>query len=267
MTSIDHFLVYDELPLWSAPFGLTLLGTIRSARNINILDIGSGSGFPMLEIAERFGNSCRVFGVDPSEDTLEMIREKIRMKGITNAEIVATEAENMPFSKGFFKLIVANNGLNNVRDPEAVLKECHRVAASGAQFVTTMNLPHTFSLFYDLLGETLTELGLQDVIELMHQHISAKRKSVDEWKAMISRAGFIIETISVDGFHMKFADGTSFFNHYFIRTAFLPPWRTFLPPDDADSILKKVEMKLNSLATSQGSALMQVPYVCFDCRK
>ncbi|HTX88990.1 MAG TPA: class I SAM-dependent methyltransferase, partial [Bacteroidales bacterium] len=86
MTKLNQFLLYDELPLWSAPFGLTLLETVRLRKNINILDIGSGGGFPMLELAERSGPSCRVYGVDPSEDAAFMIAEKIKLKGIPNAE-------------------------------------------------------------------------------------------------------------------------------------------------------------------------------------
>ena len=52
MTSEDTYMTnYDDLPLWSAPFGLTLLDTVRMKKHINVLDLGSGSGFPMLELA------------------------------------------------------------------------------------------------------------------------------------------------------------------------------------------------------------------------
>ena len=52
--------VIDELPLWSAPFGLKLLDKINYRKNITALDIGSGLGFPLLEVAMRLGNSCKV---------------------------------------------------------------------------------------------------------------------------------------------------------------------------------------------------------------
>lgn len=45
---------YDELPFWSAPFGISLLETVRLRPGMNVLDIGSGSGFPMLELADRW---------------------------------------------------------------------------------------------------------------------------------------------------------------------------------------------------------------------
>jgi len=78
---------YDDLPLWSAPFGLTLLDTVRMKSHINVLDIGSGSGFPMLELAERMGKTCMLYGLDPAEDAIAMITAKKTAKGIEYANL------------------------------------------------------------------------------------------------------------------------------------------------------------------------------------
>jgi ubiquinone/menaquinone biosynthesis C-methylase UbiE len=267
MTKLNQFLIYDELPLWSAPFGLMLLDTVRLGKNIRILDIGSGSGFPMLEIAERSGESCRVYGIDPSDDAVFLVTEKIRIKGITNAEILPVKAEILPFDDSTFGLIVSNNGLNNAEDPVKVLGECYRTAIPGGQLVFTMNLPHTFSAFYDMLEDTLAELGLHEVIQRMYDHIRLKRKPVEWWQERILESGLQIVSIQVDGFKFRFTDGQSFLKHYFIRTAFMPPWRSFLPESRADEILSVTEQKLDALAKESGMLEMQVPFACFDCMK
>ena len=63
----------DDFPLWSAPFGLMLLNHIRLKPKIEALDIGFGSGFPLLELAQRLGNSSTVYGIDPDKAAHERI--------------------------------------------------------------------------------------------------------------------------------------------------------------------------------------------------
>ena len=50
---------YDELPLWSAMFGLLLLEEVPLANVTNALDVGCGTGFPLIELAERLGVARR----------------------------------------------------------------------------------------------------------------------------------------------------------------------------------------------------------------
>lgn len=57
--------IMDELPLWSAPFGLKLLEWVVMKPNMNVLDLGCGTGFPLIELANRLGPSCRLYGLDP----------------------------------------------------------------------------------------------------------------------------------------------------------------------------------------------------------
>ena len=47
--------LYDELPLWSAPFGLLLLEQVVMRPGLTILDVGAGTGFLTIELAQRFG--------------------------------------------------------------------------------------------------------------------------------------------------------------------------------------------------------------------
>ena len=258
---------YDDLPLWSAPFGLTLLDTVRMKSHINVLDIGSGSGFPMLELAERMGKTCMLYGLDPAEDAIAMITAKKTAKGIEYAKIVKGVAEEIPFPDDYFGLIVSNNGLNNVRDQAASLAECYRVADTGAQMVLTMNLPHTMIEFYEVFEETLLSLGLIEAIAAMHEHIAAKRKPVEYLKELILASGFTISTINVDGFKLRYSDGSAFLNQFLIRTAFRESWNAILPANQAEPIFLIIEQKLNHLASEKGALAISVPFVCFDCKK
>jgi ubiquinone/menaquinone biosynthesis C-methylase UbiE len=258
---------YDELPLWSAPFGLMLLETIRLSEGAKVLDIGSGSGFPMLEIADRLGSAGSVTGIDPSPDSIAMIREKIRLKSIPNAEVIQGVAEELPFGNDWFDLITSNNGLNNVQDQSRSLEECFRVAKSGSQLVATVNLPHTMVEFYDCFAKVLQGSGVPGGIARMKEHISAKRKSVEFLKDLIHNSGFEVRSVQVDGFAYRFSSGTAFFKHYLIRNYFLGSWKETVPDDCVPEVFAKVEELLNAEAKEKGSLAISIPYACFDCIK
>ena len=166
--------VIDELPLWSAPFGLKLLDKINYRKNISVLDIGSGLGFPLLEVAMRLGNTCKVYGIDPWEAAVERIKSKIKIYGISNVEIITGAAENVPLPDKSIDLIISNNGLNNVDDIEKVLKECSRISKSGTQLLFTYNTDKTMSEFYSVFKETLREKNMTNEIHLMKEHIYKK---------------------------------------------------------------------------------------------
>jgi len=56
---------YDELPLWSAPFGLMLLERVAARSHTTILDVGASTGWLSVELAERCGPETTVIAVDP----------------------------------------------------------------------------------------------------------------------------------------------------------------------------------------------------------
>ena len=263
----NQILAYDETPIWSAPFGLTLLDTVRMISGINILDIGSGGGFPMIELAERFGESCRVYGIDPSEDTNWMIMEKIRLRELGNASIIKGFAEDIPFEDNFFGLITSNNGLNNVQDIGKSLNECFRVCRPSGQMVATMNLPETFSLFYEVFCKVISESGMVEKVAEVSGHIREKRKTIEEWKLLITDSGFLIKTAIRKKFNYRYLDAGSFFKYFLIRNYFLPSWISLIPQEKTEEIFRKTEQKLNSFAERDSELLMEVPYVCFDCMK
>jgi hypothetical protein len=133
--------------------------------------------------------------------------------------------------------------------------------------VLTMNLPHTMIEFYEVFEETLREKEMHGEITKMHEHIDQKRKPVEYLKELILASGFAIRSIQVDGFKMKYTDGSAFLNHYFIRKAFMESWKAILPTGQADSVFGILEQKLNQIAIEKGELIMSVPYVCFDCVK
>ncbi len=259
--------IMDELPLWSAPFGLKLLECVVMKPNMNVLDLGCGAGFPLIELANRLGPSCQLYGIDPWNAALQRAQLKSRRHDLSNVVLIQGEGEHLPFRDDFFHLIVSNNGINNVMDPESVLAECSRVSHPLAQLIVTVNLPATMNEFYRALEATLHELVMQDEIAKMLAHIHEKRKPIHQTVRMITQAGFCVKKIYEDHFTMRFLNGSAMFNHFFIRLAFWDSWEKILSPDDRKLIFQILEDKLNKISSMNGALNLTVPYVCIDCRK
>lgn len=257
----------DETPLWSAPFGLKLLQIIRMKRRSSVLDIGFGFGFPLVEIALRLGNDSRVVGIDPWDLALEKTRTKIETLGLQNIHIIHGKAETLPFPGATFDLITSNNGINNVADIPASLREIHRVAKPGAQFVFTMNTETTMIEFYDVLEQVLKEMRLPSAIQAMKDHIYEKRKPSADIQDWLAQSGFRIMRILEDSFTFRYSDGSAMLNHYLIRDGFLSAWVKFLPRERLEAIFDQVEQRLNAVAKREGELPMTVPFLTFECEK
>jgi len=259
--------VIDELPLWSAPFGLKLLDKINYRKNISALDIGSGLGFPLLEVAMRLGNTCKVYGIDPWEAAVERIKTKVRVYRITNVKIITGVAEKIPLPDNSVDLIFSNNGLNNVNDIKSVLSECRRISKIGTQLVFTYNTERTMIEFYSVMEDVLRERNLLNEIGLMKKHIYKKRKPVEEFIQLLNENGYVINEISHDEFAYRFIDGTAMFNHFLIRLAFIDSWKEFVPEEKQNDVFAELDERLNRLAQSKGFIKLTIPFAIIDCEK
>jgi arsenite methyltransferase len=257
----------DELPFWSAPFGIKLLDIVRCKKNMKALDIGCGLGFPLLELSMRLGKTSRVYGLDPWEAGINRIQQKIRSNEISNVEVVKGRSEDMPFDDNFFDLIVSNNGINNVNDIDTTLSECHRVSKTGAQFVFTFNTDQTFMEFYDVFRQVLKDSSLHEYEGRLSEHIYSKRRPVSEFKILLSKYGFRVTSTYDDVFHYRFADAASMFDHFFIKTAFLQGWKEIIPTERHEEVFHKIETILNAKSERSDGLTMQVPFIAIDCEK
>lgn len=259
--------VFDELPLWAAPFGLKLLDHIRYRKGIMALDVGFGAGFPLTELAMRLDQHSKVYGIDPWEPAVARAEKKIACYGISNVEIIRGVAEFIPLPDKSIDLIVSNNGLNNVQNISEALRECNRVMKPAGQFVQTMNLEGSMSEFYTSLEKVLMDTGQQEMVEAMNAQIHQLRKPLDEYLMLIESHGYSIESVIHDEFQYRFVDATTMFNHYFIRMAFLDGWKSIVPGDRQAEVFTRVEKLLNEQAEATGSLTLTIPFVLIDGKK
>ncbi|MFP4064297.1 MAG: class I SAM-dependent methyltransferase [Bacteroidales bacterium] len=251
----------DELPLWSAPFGVKLLEAVEYKPGLTALDIGFGSGFPLIELAMRLGESSVVYGIDPWEEACARAREKAELYGVGNVRIMEGVAESIPLDDRSIDLVISNNGINNVDDRKKVLAECARVSRAGGQLVLSLNLDKSMFEFYNCFEQVLAELGLDEEVERMHRHIAAKRPPLDHVLEELRLLGFAVKGLEYDQFNYRFTDGTAMLNHYQIRSGFLNAWVDILPPERAGEVFARVEDALNRQSEINGGMKLSIPFV------
>jgi ubiquinone/menaquinone biosynthesis C-methylase UbiE len=258
--------LHDELPLWSAPFGLMLLDQVKLRPNMTVLDVGFGTGFPVIELAQRLGNSSTVYGIDPWTAAIERTRSKIKVFKIKNVKLVAGDASSMNFKDNMFDLIVSNTGINNFEDKNAVFRECFRAAKPKAQIALTTNPEDHMKEFYHVLTETVIQLKLEHVLDKLEAQ-QKHRLSVKKVCHLLETAGFRISKTKQQSFSMRFLNGTAFLNHYFIKYAFIDGWKSIFPTDLLNPVFTRLEKNLNALAEKKKEFKVTIPIAYIEGEK
>jgi arsenite methyltransferase len=111
-----------------------------------VLDLGSGGGIDVLLSARRVGETGKAYGLDMTDEMLELARENQRKAGVTNVEFLKGEMEDMPLPDSTVDVIISNCVVNLSPDKDKVLTESYRVLKPGgrlaiADLVVRGNVP------------------------------------------------------------------------------------------------------------------------------
>ena len=141
--------------------------SIPDCDNIEALDLGCGSGFMSMILADA---NCRVTGIDFSEDMLVLARQNLAQRGY-EATLLRMRAQELAFSDGSFDFVVSRNVTWMLEDVDSVYAEVMRVLKDGGVF---LNLDANYGRCFneaDARGEvpthptqTLAQLRLRNQI-------------------------------------------------------------------------------------------------------
>jgi SAM-dependent methyltransferase len=98
-----------------------------------VLDLGSGGGIDVLLSARRVGVNGFVYGVDMTEEMLELARANAANAGVTNVEFRKGTIEDVPLPDATVDVVISNCVINLSTDKPAVLAEMFRVLAPGGR--------------------------------------------------------------------------------------------------------------------------------------
>jgi SAM-dependent methyltransferase len=102
-----------------------------------VLDLGSGGGIDVLLSARRVGPSGIAYGLDMTDEMLELARRNQRQAGIENVQFLKGKIEEVPLPDASVDVIISNCVINLAGDKPAVFREAARVLRAGGRFAVT----------------------------------------------------------------------------------------------------------------------------------
>jgi arsenite methyltransferase len=98
-----------------------------------VLDLGSGGGIDVILSARRVGPTGKAYGVDMTDEMLELARHNAVEAGLTNVEFVKGEIEAVPLPDESIDVVVSNCVVNLSTDKPAVFAEMARLLRPGGR--------------------------------------------------------------------------------------------------------------------------------------
>jgi len=117
-----------ERLLWLPP--ATVLDALAIQPGDAIADIGAGTGYFSLPLAQAAGPLGQVYAVDSQAEMLEHLQYKLDTENISNIHVVRTEADSTGLPTASCNLVFLANVWHEITDRAAVLIEAKRILKS-----------------------------------------------------------------------------------------------------------------------------------------
>ena len=98
-----------------------------------VLDLGSGGGIDVLLSARRVGSTEFAYGLDMTDEMLELARANAAKAGAANVEFVKGTIEDIPLPDASIDVVISNCVINLSTDKSAVIAEMFRVLTPGGR--------------------------------------------------------------------------------------------------------------------------------------
>lgn len=100
-----------------------------------VADVGAGSGYFTLKMAELVGPSGRVYASDIQQDMLDIIRRKLARTSLTNVTLVLGDEADPKLPANTLDLALMVDVYHELHQPQAVLKQIRAALKPGGRLI------------------------------------------------------------------------------------------------------------------------------------
>jgi SAM-dependent methyltransferase len=149
-----------------------------------VLDLGSGGGIDVLLSARRVGPTGKAYGLDMTDEMLDIARQNQKAAGVENVEFLKGQIEAIPLPDNSVDVVLSNCVINLSTDKRRVIQEAFRVLRPGGRFAVS-----------DVVSRGPVPAPIRRDIELWAGCIAGSLEE-QEYRALLEAAGF--EEIGVE---------------------------------------------------------------------
>lgn len=174
-----------------------------------VLDLGCGGGIDVLLSAKRVAPGGKAYGLDMTDEMLELARENQKKAGVENVEFLKGAIESIPLPDNTVDVIISNCVINLSGDKDQVLREAFRVLKPGGRFAVSDVVIHgevpaavrkSMELWVGCIAGALQECEYREKLQAAGFHAidvePTRVYQVEEAREFLGAAGLDVDAVA-----------------------------------------------------------------------